>query len=76
MYTWSNKQRNPTLERLVRMLVTRTRENLFPLGMVHKIARNKYDHNPLILKLNNGHVNPLRDFRYELYWKNEEDFFG
>jgi hypothetical protein len=42
--------------------------------MVHKIPRNNLDHNPLIIKLNNEHVRPQKEFRYELYWKKEEEF--
>jgi hypothetical protein len=67
LLTWSNNQKNPTLEKLDRLLVTKEWETLFPLALVHKILRNRSDNNPLILKLNNEHVKQSKDFRYELY---------
>jgi hypothetical protein len=73
LLTWSNNQKNPTLEKLDRVLVSKEWENLFSLALVHKIPRNSSDHNPLILKLNNEHVKHSKDFRYELYWKNKEN---
>jgi hypothetical protein len=56
------------------ILVSINWEIIFPLAVVHKIRRNYSHHNPLILKLNNDHVEPIKNFRYELFWKNEEDF--
>jgi endonuclease/exonuclease/phosphatase family metal-dependent hydrolase len=63
LFTWSNNKK-PTLEKLDRVLVSRSWENLFPLAMVHKISRNNSDHNPLIIKLNNEHANPIKEFRH------------
>jgi hypothetical protein len=42
--------------------------------MVHKIPINNLDHNRLIMKLNNEHVKTTKEFRYELFWKKEDDF--
>ena len=67
-YTWSNNQTPPTLERLDRILVSKSWEDLFPRAMVYKLPREMSDHNPLILST--SHHQPLRklDFRFELSW--------
>ena len=49
LYTWSNNQENPILEKLDRILVTREWEDLFPQAMVNKLPREVSDHNPLII---------------------------
>jgi hypothetical protein len=74
LFTWSNNHKNPTLEKLDRVLVSRTWELLLPLAMVHKIPRNNSDHNSLVIKLNNEHAKPIKNLIYELFWRNEEDF--
>jgi endonuclease/exonuclease/phosphatase family metal-dependent hydrolase len=48
-YTWSNNQKNPTLEKLDRILVNSEWENLFPLTQARKLPRVMSDHNPLIV---------------------------
>jgi hypothetical protein len=48
-FTWSNNQRDPTLEKLDRYLVSKTWESIYPLAIVHKLPREASDHNPLIL---------------------------
>lgn len=48
-YTWSNNQDLPTLERLDRILVTKSWEDIFPRAVVNKKARDISDHNPLII---------------------------
>jgi hypothetical protein len=67
LFTWSNNTNNSTLEKLDSILVSINWEIIFPLAMVHKIRRNNSNHNPLILKLNNDHVEPIKYFRYELF---------
>ena len=74
LFTWSNNQVNPTLEKLDRVLVSKGWEDLFPLALVHKITKNCSDHCPLILSLNNERVKPPSTFRYELFWEQEVDF--
>jgi hypothetical protein len=48
-FTWSNNQKNPTLEKLDRILINCEWENLFPLSSARKIPRLMSDHNPIIL---------------------------
>jgi hypothetical protein len=49
MFTWSNNQENPTLEKLDRILINHDWENLFPLSSARKIPRVMSDHNPIIM---------------------------
>jgi hypothetical protein len=42
---------------------------------VQKFVRDRSDHNPLILSLNNEHVKEFHSFRYELFWGGKEDDF-
>jgi hypothetical protein len=49
MFTWSNNQVNPTLERLDRVLISLEWEALFPLTNLRKKPRFMSDHNPLIV---------------------------
>jgi hypothetical protein len=39
MFTWSNNQENPTLEKLDRILINHEWKNLFPLSSARKIPR-------------------------------------
>lgn len=48
-YTWTNKQRHPTLEKLDRVLMSFSWEDLYPLVSVRKLVREVSDHNPLLL---------------------------
>ena len=48
-YTGSNKQKNPILEKLARVLMSPMWENLFPLVSLRKIVRDQSDHNLLLL---------------------------
>jgi hypothetical protein len=48
MYTWSNKQKCPTLKKLDRILMSPDWELLFPL-VVKKLVKDQPDHSPLLL---------------------------
>jgi exonuclease III len=74
-FTWSNGQENPTLEKLDRILVTRSWEMLFPTALVHKIPRDYSDHNPLIMVSGNQFLHRGREFRFELAWLDHNDFY-
>lgn len=74
-YTWSNNQTTPTLEKLDRVLMDGTWEDLFPLVTVHKLVRHKSDHNPLLLNTNvSVSRRKQRDFDFELSWLKDESF--
>jgi exonuclease III len=49
LFTWSNNQENPTLEKLDRILISKDWEDIFPHALVRKFPREISDHNPLIL---------------------------
>ena len=59
-FTWTNKQRHPTLEKLDRVLMSPDWEDLFPLVAVRKLVRDVSDHNPLLLSTNPIRKNPTR----------------
>ena len=70
LYTWSNKQQNPTLEKLDRVLMSSSWERQFPLTFVRKLVKEISDHNPLILNTDDFLPNPVRkrDFKFDLNW--------
>lgn len=75
LYTWSNNQEFPVLEKLDRILVSKEWEYIFPLAMVKKLSREVSDYNPLILCYNE--LTPTRSiqFRFELSWLQNKEFF-
>jgi endonuclease/exonuclease/phosphatase family metal-dependent hydrolase len=71
LYTWSNKQRNPTLEKLDRILMSPDWELLFPLVIVIRLVRDQSDHNPLVLDTGDNIVLPKkRCFKFDNNWLN------
>jgi hypothetical protein len=74
-FTWSNNHANPTLEKLDRFLMNSEWENLFPVT-VHKISRDIYDHNPIILDTLEDKEHRSISFRFEKSWLKEEDFLS
>ena len=75
VYTWSNNQNPPTLEKLDRILVSNSWEDLFPTAIVTKLPREVSDHNPLILSCGQQKkANPIQ-FRFETSWLHNADFF-
>jgi hypothetical protein len=75
-FTWSNKQNNPTLERLDRYLVNKSSEDIFPMALVCKKPRELSVHNPLILSLNTNQPKRELSFRFELAWLKHQDFLA
>jgi hypothetical protein len=49
MFTWSNNQEVPTLEKLDRVLVTKDWEDIFSQASVCRLPREISNHNPLII---------------------------
>jgi exonuclease III len=64
MLTWSNDQKDPTLEKLDRILMSRGWESLFPIAHVHKSPRGISDHCPLVMDTSVD--KKVRSFRFEL----------
>lgn len=75
LFTWSNHQDNPTLEKLDRILVSKDWEDVFPTVLVRRLPREVSDYNPFILTTSHG--NPLKhiQFKFELSWLDNPDFF-
>jgi hypothetical protein len=74
-FTWSNNQEFPTLEKLDRVLMTKEWEDLFPLAMIKKLPREVSDHSPLILLTDSKKPTKSIQFRFELSWLKNPDFF-
>jgi hypothetical protein len=64
-YTWTNSQTVPTLEKLDRFLMSSAWEDLFPLTTVHKLNRDIFYHNPLILDTMEDKPKKKYEFRFE-----------
>jgi hypothetical protein len=76
LYTWSNNQEDPTLEKLDRILVSRDWEDIFPTAMVKRLPREISDHNPLILSSDCHKPLKFLQFRFELNWLDNPEFLG
>jgi hypothetical protein len=74
LYTWSNNQVDPTLEKLDRILMSKEWETLFPTVHGHKKPRVLSDHNPLVISIQSVNLGNKRDFRFELNWLQQPEF--
>jgi hypothetical protein len=68
MFTWSNNQKEPTLEKLDKVLMSREWESRFPMAHVYKNSRRVSDHNTLILTTTVGSCKKTIDFHFETSW--------
>lgn len=68
LYTWTNKQSHPTLEKLDRILMSPDWKDLYPLVTIQGLVRIVSDHNPLLLCSDVNVVkSPKKNtFRFEL----------
>jgi len=73
-YTWSNNRKNPTLEKLDRILISSSWEMEFPLCNLRKIPRYLSDHNPLIVRTDLEHKIGSRPFCFETSWLQHAEF--
>lgn len=75
-YTWTNNQAHPMLEKLDRILMSESWEDLFPLVSVRKLVQEISDHNPLLLSSGEeGREAPKpREFRFDLSWIKDDRF--
>ena len=75
-YTWANSLKNPTFERLDRVLVRTEWEQHYPLATIVALSREISDHTPLLLNTGEeekGGRQPM--FKFELSWLLKENFF-
>lgn len=75
LFTWTNNQEPPTLEKLDRILVSKEWEDMFPQAMVYKLPREISDHNPLILTSGIQEKLPPIQFKFDLSWCKNPEFF-
>ena len=73
-FIWSNNHTPPTLERLDRVIVSKSWEDIFPSVMVYKLPREVPDHNPLIFSTSQQQTLKGISFRFELSWLNDSNF--
>jgi exonuclease III len=74
LFAWSNNQDNPTSEKLDRILIFKSWEDVFPNTLVKKLPREVSDHNPLILFSEICSAQRHIEFKFELSWLNHPDF--
>ena len=76
LYTWSNNQDHPTLEKLDRVLVSNSWECIFPLVSVRKLVRELSDHNALLVECEPCCLSSpvTREFRFEMSWLKNPEF--
>lgn len=75
IFTWSNNEENLIMEKLDRILVTKEWEDLFPQVVVNKLPREISDHNPLIISTRKSDCLPFIQFKFDLSWLKQPDFF-
>jgi hypothetical protein len=67
-FTWSNNHVIPTLEKLHRVLMSREWELAFPTVLIHKKPIVLFDHNSIIMAIQQGSSKHTREFRFQLTW--------
>ena len=74
LFTWSNNQDPPMLEKLDRILMTKEWEDIFPQAFVNKLPREVSDHNPLIITTGKCDNLPHIQFKFDLSWLKNPKF--
>jgi len=67
-FTWTNNRKDPTLEKLDRVLISNSWEPDFPLCNLRKIPRYMSDHNTLIVRTDLEQKIGSRPFCFETSW--------
>ncbi len=75
-FTWSSMQRNPTLARLDRFLISTEWDCSFPLSEVEALSRITSDHCPIVLSTGAKPKPTGGPFRFEALWLRREDFIS
>ena len=74
-FTWANSLRDPTFEKLDRVLMSTEWEFKYPMVTVHALDRGVSDHAPLLLDTgNSSFTGNSKQFKMELSWLSHEDF--
>jgi len=72
MFTWSNNQDPPTLEKLDKILISKDWEDFFPHAIVKKLPEISV-HNPLIISCGTPKNLPPIQFKFDLNWLNNRE---
>jgi hypothetical protein len=73
-YTWSNKQANPIMCVLDRVLVCSTFNSRYGEASCETITRVGSDHNPLVVNTADNRFRQKGNFRFEMYWLDQQGF--
>lgn len=73
-FTWSNNHSDPTLEKLDRVLMSKSWEDIFPNVAIYKLPREVSDHNPLIMTTDLNYPLKHLSFQFEAAWLIQPDF--
>jgi hypothetical protein len=76
IFTWSNNQTSPSLEKLDIILMTKEWEIKFPNVQVYKAPREMPNHCPLFLCTHSNSEKKLREFQFELAWLKDPQFLS
>jgi hypothetical protein len=74
-FTWSNNLTPPVLEKLDIILMSKDWEDIFPQAIVKRLPREISDHNPLIVSTGKCDNLPHIQFRFDLTWLKNPDFY-
>jgi hypothetical protein len=74
-YTWSNNHKDPTLEKLDRVLMSKEWESIFPKVWIYKLPRDFSDRNPLILATLCQKKVMVNEFKFKLSWLRQLEFY-
>jgi hypothetical protein len=74
MYTWANNQENLIMAAIDKVFVTTCWEQRFPSVSVKTLPRIGSDHTPLVLDSGAFVAPTVKQFRFEKWWLNIEDF--
>ncbi|OAY83301.1 putative ribonuclease H protein [Ananas comosus] len=73
-FTWSNMQKNPTMARLDRFLISTEWDQEFSLSKVVALPRVTSDHWPILLSAQRDTKGRQKIFRFEEAWLNHDGF--
>jgi hypothetical protein len=74
LYTWANNQENLIMAAIDKVFVTTCWEQLFPAVSVRALPRVGSDHTPLVFDSRAFTAPKVKQFRFEKWWLNIDDF--
>jgi hypothetical protein len=75
-FTWANRRKTPTYEKLDRFLASVEWEQKFPLVSVRALTRSGSDHTPILLDSGDqAFIGKKANFSFELAWLKTEGFY-